>query len=65
MSFDAWIVAFGLSALLSELRIVPGPSAYAVLGLVAAIDTWLLYTFFSGHAATWPVAPASRSPPLT
>ncbi len=65
MSFDAWIVAFGLSALLSELRIVPGPSAYAVLGLVAAIDTWLLYTFFSGHAATWPVAPHSRSPPLS
>ena len=65
MSFDAWIVAFGLSALLHELRIVPGLSAYAVLGVVAAIDTWLLYIFFSGHAASWPVAPPSGSQPVS
>ena len=47
MSFDAWIVAFGISALLRELGIVPGLSAYSVLAVVIVIDTWLLYIFFS------------------
>jgi uncharacterized membrane protein YfcA len=47
MSFDAWIVAFGISALLRQLEIVPGPSAYLVLVAVIVIDAWLLYAFFS------------------
>jgi hypothetical protein len=47
MSFDAWIVAFGISTLLRELDIVPGVSAYSVLAAVIVIDAWLLYTFFS------------------
>jgi hypothetical protein len=46
MSFDAWIVAFGLSALLRELRIVNGASAFLVMPGVIAIDVWLLYRFF-------------------
>jgi uncharacterized protein len=47
MSFDAWIVGFGLSTLLRQLRIVPGSSAFLVLAAVIVIDAWLLYRFFS------------------
>jgi uncharacterized membrane protein YfcA len=47
MSFDAWIVAFGCSALIRELRLVNGPSAYLVLAAVGVTDVWLLYRFFS------------------
>jgi uncharacterized membrane protein YfcA len=48
MSFDAWVVAFGISTLLRELRLVPGVSAYIVLVIVTAVDGILLYRFFSG-----------------
>jgi hypothetical protein len=47
MSFDAWVVAFGVSTLLRELRIVEGFAAYLVMLAVAVIDAWLLYRFFS------------------
>jgi hypothetical protein len=47
MSFDAWIVGFGLSSLLKELRVVESNLAYLVLVAVAILDTWLLYRFFA------------------
>jgi len=47
MSFDAWVVAFGISTLLQQLGLVPGGSAYVVLVAVIVIDAWLLYKFFS------------------
>jgi uncharacterized membrane protein YfcA len=47
MSFDAWIVAFGLSRLLQELQMVTSDAAYLVLVAVGAIDIWLLYRFFN------------------
>ena len=31
MSFDAWVVGFGLSTLLRALHIVEGPAAYLVM----------------------------------
>jgi uncharacterized membrane protein YfcA len=46
MSFDAWIVGFGLSMLLRELRLVSGAPAFGVLAGVIAIDAWLLYRYF-------------------
>lgn len=45
MSFDAWVVAFGLSTLLRELHVVEGLWAYSILGAVAVVDGWLLYRF--------------------
>jgi hypothetical protein len=48
MSFDAWIVAFGVSTVVRELRLVPGPEAYVVLAAVGSLDGYLLYRFFSG-----------------
>jgi uncharacterized protein len=47
MSFDAWIVAFGLSRLLQQLHLVDGNGAYLVLVGVAMLDLCLLYRFFS------------------
>jgi len=54
MSFDAWVVAFGLSKLLNDMRVVEGPRAYLVLAATAALDSWLLYRFF---ATAVPVLP--------
>ena len=51
MSFDAWVVAFGVSGLLRDLKIVPGNSAYLFLLAVIIFDAWLLYRFFSIQAA--------------
>jgi len=56
MSFDAWVVGFGLSRLLNELGLVEGPAAYLVLVGVGVVDSWLLYRFFS---KPHPVVPAS------
>ena len=47
MSFDAWIVGFGLSTLLQGLGLVVSNMAYLVLVAVGLIDTLLLYRFFS------------------
>ncbi len=47
MSFDAWIVAFGLSGLLRTMHIIDSGAAYLVLVAVAVLDIWLLYRFFS------------------
>lgn len=52
MSFDAWVVGFGLSTLLRVLHIVNGPAAYSVLAVVAAIDMRLLYRFFAVRRAS-------------
>jgi uncharacterized membrane protein YfcA len=47
MSFDAWVVGFGLSALLQSLGVVESNLAFLVLLGVGLIDTWLLYRFFT------------------
>jgi uncharacterized protein len=51
MSFDAWVVAFGLSTLLQDLRIADGSPAYLVMVGVIVIDAMLLGRFFSSRAA--------------
>jgi uncharacterized membrane protein YfcA len=47
MSFDAWIVAFGLSRVLIELGLMASPMAYSVLLTTLVIDAYLLYNFFT------------------
>lgn len=58
MSFDAWVVAFGLSRVLMELHLVPGPEAYGFMLATIIVDLWLLYRFFARRIA------ARRSPTL-
>jgi len=48
MSFDAWVVGFGISTVLRSLHIVEGGAAYLVMVVVILIDAVLLYRFFSG-----------------
>jgi uncharacterized membrane protein YfcA len=75
MSFDAWVVGFGLSTLLQSLGLVESNLAYLVLFGVGILDSWLLYRFFTvqlpaysvGHVlsdvphAAGPKGPALRS----
>jgi uncharacterized membrane protein YfcA len=50
MSFDAWIVGFGVSTVLRDTRLVGGSAAYLFLVGVIIIDGVLLYRFFSAHS---------------
>jgi hypothetical protein len=47
MSFDAWVVGFGLSTLLQGLGLVESNLAFLVLFGVGVLDSWLLYRFFT------------------
>lgn len=46
MSFDAWVVGFGLSRVLIELSLVESPWAYSVMAATILIDAYLLSIFF-------------------
>ena len=52
MSFDAWVVGFGLSRVLIELNLVESPWAYGVLVATVFIDVYLLYNFFTARKAS-------------
>jgi len=47
MSFDAWVVGFGLSRVLIDLKLMESPWAYGVMVLAIVIDSYLLYVFFT------------------
>jgi uncharacterized protein len=49
MSFDVWIVGFGLSRVLVELKLASGGFAYGPMAAAVLLDAWLLYTFFHVH----------------
>jgi uncharacterized membrane protein YfcA len=51
MSFDAWVVGFGLSRVLIELGLVAGPAAYSVMAVTILIDAYLLVVFFTRRRA--------------
>src|SRR5712691_4656232 len=50
MSFDTWVVGFGVSTVLRDLHIVNRNAAYLFLAGVILIDAWLLYRFFAAGA---------------
>ena len=54
MSFDAWVVGFGLSRVLIALSLLASPWAYSVMAATILIDLWLLYTFFRIRRAAPP-----------
>jgi hypothetical protein len=51
MSFDAWVVGFGLSRVLIELNLVASPWAYGVMAVTILIDVYLLVVFFKRRRA--------------
>lgn len=59
MSFDAWVVGYGISTLLRQLRLVESGAAFSVLVTVALVDTWLLYRFFRVRSSRGRPAPAA------
>ncbi len=46
MSFDAWVVGYGISTLLQQLHLIDGGAAFSVLAGVGLLDLYLLYRFF-------------------
>jgi uncharacterized protein len=46
MSFDAWVVGFGLSRVFIDLKLANTPWAYSVMVGTILIDSYLLYRFF-------------------
>lgn len=63
MSFDAWIVGFGMSGVLRDLHVLPGGTAYVVFATVVVFDIWL-YRYFTPQrppvsAAAYSGAPSS------
>ncbi len=64
MSFDAWVVGFGLSRTLIELGILASPQAYSVLVATFVIDGVLLARYFgkAGKKLSPDLAQLSSSP---
>jgi uncharacterized membrane protein YfcA len=48
MSFDAWIVGFGLARSIIDLKLLSASGAYSVWGAVILFDLYLLYQYFTG-----------------
>jgi uncharacterized membrane protein YfcA len=48
MSFDAWIVGFGLARSIIDLKLLSASGAYSVWGAVIVFDLVLLYQYFAG-----------------
>jgi uncharacterized protein len=46
LSFDAWVVAYGIATLLRQLRVIETGAAFSILSAVGVLDVWLLYRFF-------------------
>jgi len=47
MSFDAWVIGFGLSRVVMELHLITSPMAYLIWLVIITIDSVLLYRFFT------------------
>jgi uncharacterized membrane protein YfcA len=47
MSFDAWIVGFGLARTILELKLLGPSAAYGIWSVVILFDLYLLYRYFS------------------
>ena len=64
MSFDAWVVGFGISTLLRQLHVIETDAAFSVLAAVGVLDIWLLYRFFRNQTPGT-VAPGAQPAPAT
>jgi hypothetical protein len=51
MSFDVWVVGFGLARVLMALKLAQAPGAYSVMAAAIALDLWLLAAFFRSRRA--------------
>src|SRR4030095_14751232 len=63
MSFDAWVIGFGLSHTLIELGVLASPLAYSVLAVTFVVDGWLLFRYFAKAREKHSSVFAQASPP--
>lgn len=49
MSFDVWVVGFGLSRVLIDLQVMASPWAYSIMAAAMLLDSYLLYVFFKAR----------------
>jgi uncharacterized membrane protein YfcA len=49
MSFDVWVVGFGLSRVLVDLKLAQGELAYGPMAVAIILDVYLLYVFFTNR----------------
>jgi uncharacterized membrane protein YfcA len=63
MSFDAWVVGFGFSRVLIELKLMESPWAYSTMVFTILVDTYLLYIFFTLQRANSKLSDPHRSVP--
>ena len=61
MSFDAWLVGFGLSRVVAGLGLLPPQWAYQLLVLTIIIDAFLLRSFFRTRSSEPSILPARLS----
>lgn len=61
MSFDAWLVGFGLSRIVADAGVVPPAVAYQILTLTVIVDAIMLRRFFSRRSVT--ASPAASADP--
>jgi uncharacterized membrane protein YfcA len=52
MSFDVWVVGFGLSRVLLTLKLATSPLAYSAMAVAVLLDVFLLYSFFRSRRST-------------
>jgi hypothetical protein len=50
ISFDVWIVGFGLARVLGELALARSGYAYLPMAIAIAFDAYLLFMFFSARS---------------
>ena len=62
MSFDAWVVGFGLSRVLMDLHLMESPWAYSVMAVTILVDSYLLYIFFIVQRSASSRSDALRAP---
>lgn len=65
MSFDSWVVAFGISAIMRELKLVDVTASYLFLAAVTVLNGWMLYRFFARERRLEPPNQPSPSASLT
>src|SRR5690349_19206798 len=56
MSFDVWVVGFGLSRTLLGLKLAAGPFAYSAMAAAVLLDLWLLLVFVRSRRSALAVA---------
>ena len=52
LSFDVWVVGFGLSRVLIDLKVMQSPVAYSVMAVAILLDVYLLLSYFKCISTT-------------